>query len=83
MKKRFATVIALTFLVIGLGFYRGWFTLSSPSSDTGSDKVNINLTVDQGKVKEDATTVKNKTSELVGKVTQGANQNGDQAKDTK
>ena len=67
--------IALMVLVFGtavLGFYRGWFTLSSQSGGTESNKVNINLTVDPDKAKVDAEKLKNQTKELRGKVTEEA-----------
>jgi hypothetical protein len=72
-------VLVLFVLVIAVGFYRGWFTLSSTSPDAGSNKVNVNLTVDQDKMQEDAETVKAKTTELVGKVTDQATGPGDKA----
>ena len=50
--------------VVGLGFYRGWFSLSSQSHEAGTNKVNLNLTVDPDKVKEDAAKVKEKTANL-------------------
>jgi len=37
--------------VVGLGFYRGWFHVSS---DRSADKSNVTLTVDKDKVKQDA-----------------------------
>ena len=62
MRKLCSFLIVLVLFVVGLGFYRGWFALSSPSRDTESNKVNINLTVDPDKVKEDAEKVKDKTA---------------------
>ena len=53
--------------VVGPGFYRGWFVLSSHSRDTGSHKVDVNLTVDPDKMKEDAESVKDKANELTGR----------------
>ena len=62
MKKNlFAVLIVLVLVVIGVGFYRGWFALSSSSADQGSNKVNVNLTVDRDKMQEDAEAVKNKS----------------------
>ena len=80
-KKLFAVVIVLALLVIGVGFYRGWFALSSSSADQGSNKVNVNLTVDRDKIQEDAEAVQNKTAELTGTVTEEANGPGDLKKD--
>lgn len=89
MKRNVITVVLLLVLcVVGLGFYRGWLALSSTSSDTGSNRVNINLTVDPDKVKADADSVKDKTMELTGTVTERvhttqANELGGSAKVTK
>jgi len=79
MNRLFMVLMVLALLVVGFGFYRGWFALSSRSPDAGSNKVNINLTVDRDKMQEDAEAVQNKTSELTGKATDGANEPGDPA----
>jgi len=81
MKRLFAVVIVLALIVVGVGFYRGWFALSSSSADQGSNKVNVNLTVDPDKMKEDAEAVKGRTAELTGNVTEQATGSGDQAAD--
>jgi hypothetical protein len=57
MKKFCSFLIVLAFIVVGLGFYRGWFTLSG-SREAESQKVDVNLKVDPDKVKADAETVK-------------------------
>jgi hypothetical protein len=80
MNRSFISVLFVLLLcVVAVGFYRGWFTLSSPSPDTGSNKVNVNLTVDQGKMQEDAESVKKEATELVSKVTEKATGPSDQA----
>ena len=81
MRTLRAVLIVLAILVIGLGFYRGWFALSRPAPDAGSNKVNINLATDPDKMKEDAETVKNKATELTGKVTERAIEPADQTTD--
>lgn len=49
--KAFLVVLVLFVAgVVGLGFYRGWFSFASDSADA---KSNITLTVDQNKFKED------------------------------
>lgn len=69
MKNRlFPVLIVLVLLVIGFGFYRGWFALSSSNADKGSKKVNVNLTMDGDKIENDAQTVKDKATELTGSV---------------
>ncbi len=67
MKKFLSVLIVLAVVVVGFGFYRGWFTLSSQSSAGGNDKVNINLETDSGKIKDDVEKVKDKTADLTGK----------------
>ena len=63
-------LIVLALVVVGWGFYRGWFALSSSEADKGN-KVNVNLTVDGDKVQEDVEAVKEKTAELTESVTGG------------
>jgi hypothetical protein len=59
-------LIAIAILVIGLGFYRGWFALSRSAPNASSNKVNINLAADPERMKQDAKMVKDKASELTG-----------------
>jgi hypothetical protein len=72
MKK--LTIVALVVLlcVVGFGFYRGWFSLSSSNPGTGSNKVNISLTVDSDKIKADTRMVKEKSIEPTAQVAAGA-----------
>ena len=74
-------LLVLTVGVVGFGFYRGWFVLSSPSPATGSNEVNINLATDTDKMREDAETVKDKATELTDKVTEKASEPADQEPD--
>ena len=62
-------LIVLVVLVVGVGFYRGWFALSRPAPDAGSNTVNVNLATDPDKMKQDAQAVKEKATELTGGVT--------------
>ena len=44
MKRSIITVlIVLCVCVVALGFYRGWFALSSHGPDAGNNKVNVNF----------------------------------------
>ena len=81
MKTLSAVLIAIAILVVGLGFYRGWFALSSPAPDAGSNKVNINLATDPDKMKQDANIVTDKATELTGGVTEDDKADG-QVNDT-
>ena len=48
-------LIVLAICFIGIGFCLGWFSLSrsTPSPDQANNKVNINVSVDRGKMKSD------------------------------
>jgi hypothetical protein len=52
MKAFLVVVVLLLVGVAGLGFYRGWFQLSS-DTDNADHKVNTTFTVDQDKIRED------------------------------
>ena len=71
MRSRLKLVIVLLLCLVGIGFWRGWFSVSSPKSDTEGDKVNVNMSVDKGKIKSDIKKVERKVekgvSELEGK----------------
>jgi hypothetical protein len=71
MNRTIITVLLVLLVgVVAVGFYRGWFALSSRSADAGSNKVNVNLTVDRDKIQEDAEAVKTRAAELTGKATE-------------
>ena len=67
MKRLYLTLIVLAMVVVGVGFYQGWFALSSGRQAEGH-KVDVHLTVDPEKMKEDAGKVKDKTKGLTGQV---------------
>jgi hypothetical protein len=70
--KRLGAMLAVVVLVVvGVGFYRGWFTLSNPRPAAGSSQLNVNLATDTDKMKQDAKSVKDKAAELTGKVQEG------------
>jgi flagellar basal body-associated protein FliL len=69
MKRLIVVVLVLVLGVAGIGFYRSWFTVSTHSPNTGTNKVNVNLTMDPDKVKADAEAVKEKAVELAGQAT--------------
>ena len=79
-RSYFSVLFVLLLCVVAVGFYRGWFTLSSHSPDTGS-KVNVNLTVDRGKMQEDAEVVKSKATQFAGNVTEEVKGPGDLTRD--
>jgi hypothetical protein len=81
MKKLLVVLFVLAVCVVAIGFYRGWFALSSSNVDDGSNKVNVNLTVDKDKMQEDAGAVKKKSVELTDNVTSGEKSPDDRATD--
>ena len=81
MNKFLKMLLVVLICVAGIGFYRGWFSVSSHSPDAEHHKVDLSLTVDGDKVKADAETVKEKAVELAGEAKQEASTLGDQAKD--
>ena len=56
MKSFLVVVVLIVAGVVGLGFYRGWFSVMW---DSGGGKGHITGTVDEDKVKEDFQKVKN------------------------
>ncbi|MEX0715801.1 MAG: hypothetical protein WD066_04405 [Planctomycetaceae bacterium] len=72
MKKMtlFTLLLVLVLCAVGVGFYRGWFVLSSHSDAAGVDTHDVNLRTDTGKMQEDAQTVKDKAAELTGNATE-------------
>ena len=65
MKKTCLFLTLLTVIVVSVGFYRGWFAVSG-NREAVSHKVDVSLTVDPDKVKEDAEAVKDKAKDLTG-----------------
>lgn len=56
MKKVFQVLILLTVVVVGIGFYRGWFALSR-EDQAESHNVDVRLSVDTDKVKNDTAAI--------------------------
>jgi hypothetical protein len=64
----------LTVCVAVIGFFRGWYSFSKPRTNEEQGTVEIKLTVDKDKVKEDAEALQEKASEFTGENTKGAGQ---------
>jgi plastocyanin domain-containing protein len=73
---KLSAVLVICF--IGIGFYQGWFSLSSPNSESESNKANINVSVDKGKMRSDIKTAGGKVRERIKE-----RQDKRQAKETK
>lgn len=65
MKKTCLFLTLLTGIVVSVGFYRGWISVSG-SRDAVSQKVDVSLTVDPEKAEADAELVKDKAKDLTG-----------------
>jgi hypothetical protein len=63
MKRFGAVLFVLAILTVGVGLYRGWFAVSRSGPGLGSNKVNVNLTVDPDRMKADTKMVKDRTFE--------------------
>lgn len=50
MKRSLVVLVLIVFGGVCLAFYQGWLRLSE---DAGDDKVNVTLTVNQDKIKDD------------------------------
>ncbi|HQX48664.1 MAG TPA: hypothetical protein PLY87_20330 [Planctomycetaceae bacterium] len=81
MKRLCGTLFVLLICVAGVGFYRGWFSVSTHGTDAENHNVDVNLSVDTDKVKADAAAVKEKAVELTSEASSEASDLGDQAKE--
>lgn len=81
MKRTLIVLFLIALVVVGVGFYREWFVLSGSSSTSGTNKVDVKLTVDPDKAKEDAKAVQKKATDVTDKVTDGANDTADETSD--
>jgi hypothetical protein len=70
MKTLGSLFLVLMLCLVVVGFFRGWYSFSGHGREAESNKVEVKLTLDPDRVKEDADKVKEKTTEL-----------GNQAKD--
>ncbi len=53
MRSLIKLLVVLLICLVGIGFYRGWFSLSNSTPDKEGNKVNVNVSVDKGKMKSD------------------------------
>lgn len=60
MSRILFALALLVVVVLGLGFYLGWFHFSAESTD---HKSNTTFTIDQDKIREDGEKVKEKVQE--------------------
>lgn len=61
MRGFFAVLVLLVVGAVGLGFYRGWFQLSTGST---AGKSNATITVDRDKIRADQDTLKKQAQDV-------------------
>ena len=57
-------LVVLVLCVVGVGFYRGWFVLARQADSGESNQVEVQLTLDPDKAREDAEAIGAKAREL-------------------
>ena len=65
MKRFISFVVFLVVLTICVGFFRGWFSLSTNKELLGN-KIDVNFKVDRDKINDDATALKENTKSMIG-----------------
>lgn len=68
MRPRTKILVVLVVLLLGIGFWRGWFSISSPRSEPESERVNVNVSVDKGKIKSDIKKVERKVEKGINRL---------------
>jgi len=79
-------LFVLLICLVGIGLYRGWFSLSNPSQDTENHKVNVSVSLDTNKLEADVKEVEDVVEEEIAeKVAQRTSQPDDkpQSQDVK
>ena len=61
MKNLLVVLFLLLVVIVGLGFYQGWFHLSTDSTD---HKPTVTFTVDEDKIQQDEKTAKEKMQDF-------------------
>ncbi|MCU0720961.1 MAG: hypothetical protein MUC83_14720 [Pirellula sp.] len=59
-------VLVVLVIVAILGFYRGWFSITTQSNDTTMQNSEVKLQVDEDKIDSDSDALKDKVRELSG-----------------
>jgi predicted negative regulator of RcsB-dependent stress response len=65
MNRLLGVLVLLLAVIVGLGFYQGWFHMSTENKD---DKSNVTFTVDQDKIHKDEEKAKEKVQDFGQKV---------------
>lgn len=65
----FGFCMLLVLCIVGIGFYRGWFVISSERSTEGNNNVDVHLKVDSDKANADVKLLKAKAHDMTGSTT--------------
>ena len=63
MSRFISFVLLLLVIAVSVGFFRGWFSLTTDKVPF-SDQVDVHLKVDPNKMKQDASSIEDKTKAL-------------------
>ena len=61
MRKLLGTLTILILIIVGVGFYRGWFGVATHDQP---GQTNVEITVDKEKIRQDAEAASEKAREL-------------------
>lgn len=65
MRSLFSVIVLLLVVIVGVGFYQGWFHFSTNSSTDGMGQTSsATITVDRSKIRADEDKAKEKVAEL-------------------
>lgn len=65
MRSLIKLAAVLLVLLVGIGFYLGWFSLTRSNPEPEGEKVNVNLSVDKAKMKSDIKKAEGKVEEKI------------------
>jgi hypothetical protein len=67
MRSLIKLLVGLFICLIGIGLVRGWFSFSRSKPEPESNKVNINVAIDRGKMRADIKRAEGKVEEEIEK----------------
>ncbi len=64
MNRFVSVVLILIILVVSVGFFRGWFSMTT-NNEPLTEKLDVHFQVDRDKMKQDANAVETKTKSIL------------------
>lgn len=64
MTKLIGTLVIIAVCIAALGFYRGWFSVTQTDTGPLSEKIELGLTVDPEKARNDVQIVKDEVADI-------------------